>query len=174
MRPWFSRVWVCQEALMNGGLVTFLLGRDARASWTTFQATWNRTERQRLNINYSDLGSTLQAFVNRHYESMIGVEINSLEEAEVLDPDTRAQTALASIRCNLHDKFLLHRYRASGRGSLAQIVRLFRSRNCTYNQNRPAAMKGLLSDHLKKCMKAYGPDSDVATVYRETTCIWLK
>jgi hypothetical protein len=174
IRPWFSRVWVCQEALMNGGNVAFMLGRDAWASWTAFSETWNRTERQRWEITYDELDRPLQRAVDRHYESIIGCEMSSLEEDQILDPDSRAVSALASSRCNLHDMFLLHRYRISGRRSLAQIIRLFRSRDCTFDQDRPAAMKGLLSNDLKKGMKAYGPDTDVATVYRETTCIWLK
>jgi hypothetical protein len=44
MRPWFSRVWVCQEALLNDGNIAFMLGHNSQASWTAFRATWTRTE----------------------------------------------------------------------------------------------------------------------------------
>lgn len=67
----------------------------------------------------------------------------------------------------------LEKYRDADFSFLQQVLKVYGNLKCAYDQDRPNAMRGILTDRLKKGLKVYDIHADVATVYREVTRVWL-
>ena len=168
VRPWFSRLWIVQEALLSGDLLV-TLGKQTSTSWNSF---WQMIERTAAipatddwRVEYDKLDSRARLTVDREFLSEWNMPLAEYKHG----PDNATRHCIYRNVINIRELIYLARQNYS----LQQTLKVYGNRRCTYNQDRPNAMRGVLPKHVKKGMKVYDTGADVATVYREVTRLWL-
>ncbi len=175
LRPWFIRLWICQEALISDGKVVVLLGDSAETTWATLREAMDRTQCVPWTdewLEYDDLDVRARLTIDRDFHTEWGVTLDAYEKAKMSRNDAVKQQLYQNV-VNIQELMFLEKYHDADFGFLQQTLKVFGNRKCSYDQDRPNAMRGLLPERLKKGLKAYSINTDVATVYREVTHLWL-
>lgn len=176
LRPWFNRLWIVQEALIGGyGNVIVTLGTTAKTDWEIFHEIIERTRGWvEEPMKYERLDDRAKRTIDRDFLLDWGMTLETYIDR---DPGHHRDDALRNCvmrsLVNIKELMFLERYHDTKFGFLQQMIKVFGNRKCLYDQDRPNAMKGLLTDDLKKNWKYHPSDADLVTVYREVTRLLL-
>lgn len=155
--------------------IVVTLGKKAHIPWKAFLDMVERTKNVPWYDNYvkyKELDSQARKTVKRDFLAQHEVPLTS----EHFNRDQAASQVIFRNYVNIQELSFLNKYasRILDDGFFQQVLKVYGNRRCAYNQDRPNAMRGLLSKDLKKDLKVYTTDDDTATVYQEVTRLWLK
>jgi len=177
LRPWFARLWIVQESLVSAGKLIVTLGNRTQTTWANFHEMIARTGSvpwAQQPLKYDTLDAQAQLTVDRDFLTEWGI---SLDECHDEEPQRWRNNAFQSYLyrniVNIRELMFFEKYHDEDYGYLQQVLKVFGNRTGTYDQDRPNAMRGILTGRLKKGLKVYDIHADPATVYREVTRLWL-
>ena len=177
LRPWFARLWIVQESLISAGKVIVTLGMEAQTTWANFYEMIGRAGSvpwMDEPLEYNKLDARAKLAVDRDFFAEWGIALDAYHNVDRgRNRDDALRSCIYRNIVNIRELVFLEKYHDADYGFLQQVLKVYGNRKCTYDQDRPNAMRGILTDRLKKGLKVYDIHADVATVYREVTRVWL-
>lgn len=117
-------------------------------------------------LEYNKLDARAKLAVDRDFFADWGITLDAYHNVDRgRNRDDALQSCIYRNIVNIRELVFLEKYHDADYG--------YGNRKCTYDQDRPNTMRGILTDRLRKGLKVYDIHADVATVYREVTRVWL-